>query len=450
MVIEAFITEHLGDDVAQLALQRRRFTSLSDDDFRWALQQIEARQRLHDKLPSLVAMPDFWFPVRLSCEQCSSSLTAQYKADLVKKCQLSNGFCQSEKCQLSIVNYQLVDLTGGLGVDTLYLSCHFTRTDYVERDPELCRLARHNFALPAFASRNISVHNTTAEDFIKDHLSKNKYQLSTVNCQLIYLDPARRDAGGAKVFRLSDCTPDVTRLLAPFASSPLVHSPFAIMLKLSPMLDITSALRDLSAICTPWQVHILSVRDEVKEVLLFHVPDSAESSSEATPAPADVPASTEIIATDLVYPWSFRFTLDEERSATIKNINCQLSIINYIYEPAAAILKAGAFRLIAQRFGLQKLDPNTHLYASDNLIPDFPGRIFRLSTPLSPETLSAYAAESKKELSSLTKANVLVRNYPLSADQLCRKLHLQDGGDTYVIGTRLSGRPLILTASRLP
>ncbi len=420
--MDAFIADHLGDDVAQLALQRRRFSSLSDDEFRWALQQIEARQRLRDKLPSLVADPDFWFPVRLSCEQCSSELTAQYKSNLIKKCQLSYCFSQSEKCQLSIINCQLVDLTGGLGIDTLFLSRCFTHTDYVERDPELCRLALHNLA-----PHGITVHNTTAEEYLSTN-----YQ-SPITNHLYFVDPARRDAHGGKVFRLSECTPDVTQLFRPF-----VHSPFAIMLKLSPMLDITSALRDLSELFTPWQVHVLSIRDEVKEVLLYH-PAGADNEPEA---------DTPIIATDLAYGWTFRFTLSEERVAVCpftfqwgfpeKSADfwgpLHLSPFTFIYEPASAILKAGAFRLIAQRFGLEKLDSNTHLYTSDTLVPDFPGRIFRIED-----------RDPKTE----RRANVLVRNYPLSAEQLRRKLRLEDGGDTYVIGTRINGRPTLITASRV-
>ncbi len=413
--MDAFIADHLGDDVAQLALQRRRFSSLSDDEFRWALQQIEARQRLKDKLPSLVADPDFWFPVRLSCEQCSSELTARYKADLIKENQspITNNQSPITNNQSPITNNQsplhLTDLTGGLGIDTLFLSRCFTHTDYVERDPELCRLALHNLA-----PHGITVHNTTAEEYLSTN------HQSPITNHLYFVDPARRDAHGGKVFRLSDCTPDVTQLFRPFANR---TSPFAIMLKLSPMLDITSALRDLSELFTPWQVHVLSIRDEVKEVLLYH-PAGAEDEPEA---------DTPIIAIDLAYGWTFRFTLSEERAAK-STVNYQLSTINYLYEPASAILKAGAFRLIAQRFGLEKLDSNTHLYTSDTLVPDFPGRIFRIED-----------RDPKTE----RRANVLVRNYPLSAEQLRRKLRLEDGGDTYVIGTRINGRPTLITASRV-
>ena len=169
---------HLGDDVAQLALQRRRFTELTDDEFRWALQQIEARQRLAQKLPSLVAQPEFWFPVRLSCEQCSSELTARYKAQLIAGSQNAQ---QDDCTQHSALNSQLIlhDLTGGMGIDTLFLSSVCREAHYVERDEELCRLAEHNFALPGIAERTpIHIHHTSAEEYVN-------YQLSTVNYRLM-------------------------------------------------------------------------------------------------------------------------------------------------------------------------------------------------------------------------------------------------------------------------
>lgn len=414
---QLFISDHLGDDVAQLALQRRRFSFLSDDDFRWALQQIEARQRLADKLPSFVSNPDFWFPVRLSCEQCSSELTASYKAALVAQ------------------TLNFTDLTGGLGIDTLFLASVSAEAHYVERDAELCRLAAHNFALPlenlaSFSSPCgeagrgfISITNSTAEDYIK-------CQLSTVNSQLYYLDPARRDSHGSKVFRLKDCSPDVLTLL-PAILRQVPDAAF--LLKLSPMLDISAALADLSPLCAPWQVHVLSVCNEVKEVLFYHTPSTCGEGRD----------EVSITAIDLPSGRPFTFTPSEERSAT-SDVNCQLSTVNYIYEPAAAILKSGAFRLVGARYGVQKLDSNTHLYTSDRLIPDFPGRIFQI------KEVCGNAQNINCQLSIVNfRANVIARNYPLSADQLRRKYRITDGGDLYLIGTRLAGKPLLLLATRV-
>ncbi len=409
---------HLGDDVAQLALQRRRFTELTDDEFRWALQQIEARQRLAQKLPSLVAQPEFWFPVRLSCEQCSSELTARYKAQLIAGSQNAQ---QDDCTQHSALNAQLIlhDLTGGMGIDTLFLSSVCREAHYVERDEELCRLAAHNFALPGIAERTpIHIHHTSAEDYIS-HLPCGEEGRGS----LFFVDPARRDSHGGKVFRLRDCTPDVTQLLPQIRSLFLSRAmnPPAFLLKLSPMLDISAALADLTPVCSPWQVHVVSVRNEVKEVLLYHPVTPIEGEQGET-----------ITAIDLPDGKPFTFTPDEERAATL-DVNCQLSTVNYIYEPSAAILKAGAFRLIGERYGVRKLDTNTHLYASERLIADFPGRIFRIDNP---------------EPGTENRFNIIARNYPLTADQLRRKYRILDGGDRYLIATRMAGKPILITATR--
>ncbi|MBR4263636.1 MAG: SAM-dependent methyltransferase [Paludibacteraceae bacterium] len=386
--------------IADLALQRNKYKHLTDDEWRWFLQQEEGRQRTADKLPTFAAISDWWYPVRLSCEQCSSELTARYKAQLVNP--------QSS-------NRQCLDLTGGYGVDTFFLSQHFAHTDYVEQNPELCRIAGHNFNLQGNTNGSIAVHNSAAEDFLK---IAGQYHL-------IFLDPARRDCHGGKVFRLQDCTPDVTVLL------PTLRNHLApdgrLLLKLSPMLDITQAIKELSSIPNyqsplTWDIHIVAVKNEVKEVLLLSG------------------GTGQITAVDLsqnVPP--FVFTREEEQSAQAEMFNCPKQIDNcqYLYEPSAAILKAGAYKLVAQRFGLQKLDPNTHLYVSDKLISSFPGRVWKIAQPITSHQIP------------LTNANILVRNYPLTPDQLKKKLHLRDGGTAFIIGCRISDKPTLLLAERL-
>ena len=386
--------------IADLALQRNKYKHLTDDEWRWFLQQEEGRQRTADKLPTFAAIPDWWYPVRLSCEQCSSELTARYKAQLVNP--------QSS-------NRQCLDLTGGYGVDTFFLSQHFAHTDYVEQNPELCRIAGHNFNLQGNTNGSIAVHNSAAEDFLK---IAGQYHL-------IFLDPARRDSHGGKVFRLQDCTPDLTVLL------PTLRDHLApdgrLLLKLSPMLDLTQAIKELSSISNyqsplTWDIHIVAVKNEVKEVLLLSG------------------GTGQITAVDLsqnVPP--FVFTREEEQSAQAEMFNCQLSTADgyYLYEPSAAILKAGAYKLVAQRYGLQKLDPNTHLYVSDTLISSFPGRVWKIVQPLTNHQIP------------LTNANILVRNYPLTPDQLKKKLHLRDGGTAFIIGCRIAGKPTLLFVERL-
>lgn len=366
--------------VHELALQRNKYKHLSDEEWRWFLQQVEGRERTADKLPTFAAMDDWWYPVRLSCEQCSSELTANYKASLVS-------------------GDKLVDLTAGYGVDTYFLSQQFQHTDYVEQNAELCRIAEHNFA-----DQSISIHNTTAEKFLS---SAGQYDL-------IFADPARRDSHGGKVFRLEDCTPNIVELLPSLLSH--LTPKGRIMLKLSPMLDLTQAVTSLSQVC--WDIFVVAVKNEVKEVLLLSG------------------GSGKITAIDLSEPEkAFFFTREEERQTSSLPFQGELEGA-FLYEPSASILKVGAYKLVAQRFGLQKLDPNTHLYASDTLIDNFPGRVWQIKDIIN----------HKFEIKN---ANILVRNYPLTPEQLKKKLHLRDGGTAFVIGCRVAGKPTLFYAGRV-
>lgn len=360
------------------------------------LQQVEGRERTAAKLPSFAAIDDWWYPVRLSCEQCSSELTARYKARIV-----ANGTC--------------LDLTAGYGVDTFFLSAGFSHTDYVEQNAELCRIAAHNFSI-AGRSSAISVHNTTAEDFLRS--SSSRYSL-------IYLDPARRDAHGGKVFRLEDCTPDVLQL---FPALLLHLEPGGhILLKLSPMLDITQAVKSLSSNPalgpSAWSVHVVAIKNEVKEVLLL-------SGGNAIITAIDLSDSEQV----------FTFSREEEQGAQSRMVN-DLTDAKWLYEPNAAILKAGAYKLVGERFGLQKLDTNTHLYTSDCLVRDFPGRIWQISQSIRDKS-------SAKMLNGRT-ANILTRNYPLTPDQLKKQMRLKDGGNDYLIGARVMGKPTLFWAKRV-
>ena len=372
----------------QLALQRNRFPQLSDADFRFLLQQIEGRQRTKDKLPSFATIAGWWYPVRLSCEQCSSEATARYKAQLISK----------SDNQVST----FIDLTGGYGVDTYFLSENIREAHYVERNLELCHIAKHNFSL---TRPQIQIHNTTAEEFLLSLPST-----TTSEC-LIYLDPARRSSSGGKVFRIEDCEPNVTNLLPTlrkYAST--------ILIKFSPMLDITSAMQSLG---NKWDVHIVALNNEVKEVLF-------------------VTGNSNIYAVNIAHAETDIFSLTRD---TEKTAQCMLAenIGTYLYEPNAAIIKAGAFRLVAERYELAKLDTNTHLYTSNTLLPNFPGRVWEVQ-----EIISKHSTLNPK-----LKYSILTRNYPLSPDQLRKKLKLQDGDDQYIIGARQKSKPLLILCSRM-
>ena len=422
--------------VTDLALQRDKYKHLSDEEWRWFLQQVEGRERTADKLPTFAAIEDWWYPVRLSCEQCSSELTARYKAQIVLG-NWSNGTC--------------LDLTGGYGVDTYFLSEHFARTDYVEQNAELCRIAEHNFALGRKSKvenqkLSIAIHNTTAEDFL---LSS---PCGETGWGLIFLDPARRDSHGGKVFKLADCTPNVVELLPALLDH--LAPDGRIMLKLSPMIDITQALKELSAVSgqpsdLTWDVHIVAVRNEVKEVLLLSqclkapINDHIVNGKMVNDQINDKMVNDQIIkCIDLSRPeQAFTFTREEERDTTLPPFEGRVGVGFagfWIYEPNAAILKAGAYKLVGERFGLQKLDPNTHLYISDRLVEHFPGRVWRINDKM----VNAKMVNGQM-------ANVLCRNYPLTPEQLKKKLHLRDGGTAYVIGCRVAGKPVVLLAERV-
>ncbi len=390
--------------IADLALQRSKYKHLTDEEWRWFLQQEEGRQRTADKLPTFAAIQDWWYPVRLSCEQCSSELTARYKGEW------ANGGWANGKC---------LDLTGGYGVDTFFLSQHFAHTDYVEQDAELCRIAEHNFAL---ANKSIVVHNASAESFLE---YAGQYDL-------IFMDPARRDSHGGKVFRLQDCTPNMIELLPTLLQH--LAPDGRIMLKLSPMLDITQAIKELSGISYQisdicWDAHVVAVKNEVKEVVLL---------SRQTSAVSIQPSA--ITCIDLTHPdRAFTFTREEEQEASSLSFQGKIEGA-YLFEPNAAILKAGAYKLIATRFELQKLDTNTHLYITDTLVANFPGRIWQIRQTI----------KDRKDLpAGLEQANIICRNYPLTTDQLRNKLHLRDGGTSYVIGCRIAGHPTLFLAERV-
>ncbi len=398
--LSTLLSQHLHDDVQQLALQRNRFPHLSDADFRFFLQQIEGRQRTRDKLPTLAQKADWWYPVRLSCEQCSSEATACYKTQII----------QSFYSQPSTFD-TFIDLTGGYGIDTFFMAQHAEQAHYVERNAELCAIAEHNFSL---YRPHILIHNTTAEAFLASlphHPLAQRPIGGTPSNTLIYLDPARRSLSGGKVFRIEDCEPNVIDLL-PSLRKHASH----IMIKFSPMLDITAALRALGK---DWDTHIVAVHNEVKEVLL-------------------TTGTNTIHAVNICATHTDRFVLSHEDE---KNAPMQIAshIEQYIYEPNAAIIKAGAFRLVGERYGLQKLDTNTHLYTSSTLLPQFPGRKWHVQ-----EVLTKHST-----LHPTLKYSILTRNYPLSPDQLRKKLKLQDGDDLYIIGARLQGKPVLILGNRV-
>ena len=228
------------------------------------------------------------------------------------------------------------------------------------------------------------------------------------------MDPARRSQSGGKVFRIEDCEPNVIDLLPT-----LRRIGSHIMIKFSPMLDITSALQSLG---NEWDVHVVALHNEVKEIIF-------------------VTGNNHIHAVNILHEKNtpFSFTRSDE-----KNAMCAMadSICEYIYEPNAAIIKAGAFRLVSERYQLHKLDHNTHLYTADQIIEDFPGRVW--------EVIDAELKDPKKQLDAQAKYSIISRNHPLMPEQIRKKYKLKDGDDRYLLAARHQGKPKLILARRLP
>ena len=375
-----FIREHLNDDVPTLALKKAPVGT----DFSLALRQIEARQLLQKKVPSWSQNDDLLFPVRLSIEQCSSEATAHYKADLLQ-------------------GDSFADLTGGLGIDTFFIAQHFTKADYVERQSELCELAQHNFEV---LEANIEVHNATAEDYLN--------HCSSVDC--LYLDPARRDAYGRKTVGIGDCTPNVAEL-----QNLLLQKARRVMIKLSPMLDISKALEELHCVR---DVHVVAVNNECKELIFILERDFLGS-------------PILHCANLLTSQPTLSFTFEQEH-------DCPLRLADepqhYLYEPNAAVMKAGAYKWVSECFGVLKLHKNSHLYTSETLVHNFAGRIFEV------EDWADYNKKVKSTLlAGVDKANLAVRNFPLSVDELRKALKITEGGEVYLFATTLrDGRKVMI------
>ena len=396
-----FVNAHLNDDVNKLALSK--FPENIDKQF--VIRQIQARQLLKKKLPSWSENNELLFPRRLSLEQCSSELTARYKSIVTTNQHESpRTDISADSRELVDENNTLVDLTGGMGVDTSFLSDNFDETIYVESQEELCELARHNFKV---LGKNITVVNDKAEDFLE--------RCPEVDC--IYLDPARRDEYGRKMVSLHDCSPDAAEL-----QDLLLKKAKTVMIKLSPMLDIDIIKKELKNIK---EIHVIAVRNECKEVLVVLSRQDAESLSHQ---------DIQLITKDLREDWNFTFAEDEEQEVQWTLAD---SIGKYLYEPGVACMKAACFKLLSQRFNLNKLHRNSHLYTSDELVVDFPGRIFEVIG------IFPFDKKIKNNCSQLTaqssKASIAVRNFPLTAEQLRKQLAFKDGDDFYIFGTTMKG-----------
>ena len=377
--VRQFIAENLYESPAKLMLSSSPF---SKAQMTWIVGQIQARRKAQSKLPEWLTHPQIILPATLSIEQSSSELTAQYKANYIAQ--------QAPK------NQALVDLTGGFGVDTYYFAKKFAEVAYVEQNQDLVQQVKHNFG--EFKVKNVTFYHQMAAHFLQQQIAKQ---------DVIYLDPARRDEQKNKIFRLEDCTPNVLTLLPT-----LWTKTRQVFLKLAPMLDIDLAVRQLGLVK---EVLVVAVNNECKE-LLFLLDENPVT-------------STKIKTVNLFSgkpAQEFAFSREEETQAQVHFSEPQ----GYLYEPNVALLKAGAFKMVAQRFGVAKLHQHSHLYTSDTFHAHFPGRIFKI------KSVCKYAKKEIRKVISEPKANITARNFPDSVATIRKKLGIKEGGTQYLFFTQ--------------
>lgn len=375
-------------------------SSRTDLDTPYVLRQIEGWQRLRHKVPRWAETPGILFPPRIALEQCSSASAAEYKADIVRRL-----LPPDERDSM-------IDLTGGMGVDFSHLAPLFAQAIYVERQAEIAATARHN--LPLLGIRHADCQLGDGIALLQSHPEE--------AFSLVYLDPARRDAHGGKTVLIEECEPNIAAHL-----SLLLQRGHIVVAKLSPMLDITRAIALLNSQqrgCVR-EVHVYAVGGECKDLVL--VLDGRQCSPEPR-----------IFCAEGSRGFSF---LPSEEAEVVSEMASTLG--EYLYEPGPAVLKAGAFRSVGQRYGLQKLHPNSHLYTADAHVEAFPGRAFRIVEVygfskselrrLSSALCAASAAAGRK--AAHPAANLAVRNFPESVATLRARLKIREGGGHYLFAT---------------
>lgn len=400
-----FIEEHRNDDTAALLLQAhalggsRHAGCDSREMVEFAVEQIEARRRLKGKLPEWCENKDVIMGGRVPAEQCSSEVTARYKRSIISHA--------SEVGALSIC-----DMTGGMGVDFWYMSEGMERAIYTERSEMLCEVARHNFeVLKDGKHPEVEVRCGDGRD------------LPIPSVDVIYLDPARRAGDGSRVYAMEDCEPNIVE----WQDELLQHAKMVVV-KLSPMVDLTDVLRKLKGVS---EVHVVGVKNECKEVVVkAHALDNPLQTG-----------CVEVHCVDFLSSgrMEYVFGLSDEMEVSLTDGGVK----RYLYEPDVTLMKARAFGSLCRRYPVQQLEVDTHLMTSDLLVPDFPARIFEVEEriPFSSKVLKRL----KKEM---PQANIATRNFVLSADELRKRTGIKDGGEVYLFGAKVRGEGEMLLKGR--
>ncbi|MDR0364841.1 MAG: class I SAM-dependent methyltransferase [Bacteroidales bacterium] len=381
--VQDFINENLHGDISKLALLKSPFSDISMKEL---AVQIEGKRKAKEKFPFCFHTKKIIYPSPIAMEQCSSELTADYKASLYPK-------------------KRIIDLTGGFGVDSWAFSKQFKEVFYCEKDKETAAVATYNFSL--FGAENISVYQGDGIEFLRQNGRR---------FDLIYIDPSRRDSHNRKMHAFSDCTPDVVANLDLFFE----HGD-RILIKASPMFDIEKALHELKFVV---EIHICAVKNEVREVLYLLERKQCDSERVFT---------INFLNQNLQQKFSF-FKRELAENGAIYSLP-----LRYLYEPNHAVMKSGAFNLLCSRYDVMKLHKNSHLYTSERFVGSFPGRCFKMVTVL-----------PYKKHEKLINVNVTTRNFPDTPEQVLKKMKVKEGGDDYLFCTTLlDNKPAVLLCEKI-
>lgn len=404
-----FVRRHRLDDVRKLALKGDANGSV---DLGFALNQIQGWQTARQKLPSWAAADGIVYPPHLNMEQCSSEATARYKSECLKS-------------HHDLSKATLIDLTGGFGVDFSIMSQSFGKAIYVERNAELVEVASHNFNVLGLG--NVTAICADGTEFLSSLPRKTGEEPPTV----VYLDPARRDGYGKKVFRIEDCSPDIIGI-----RDALLCRADVVMVKFSPMLDWHMALgqldRDLPAELgdVSYEIHIVSTKNECKELLIV----MSRAKGGKTPT------------TVVCYNDGQRFkTSDSHCKPTLWQGDPEDAKGKWLLVPNASIMKAGVFGELSKEFGIDMLGRDSHLYIKEHDMPEFPGRRFGID-----RVTTMNKKDLRKALEGISQANVAARNFPIAPDALRKRLRLKDGGDTYIFATTVGEKHLLFVCHAMP
>ncbi len=400
--IQKFIEENKEKEITQTLLNLPKEYQHSKQNLRIEIgNQIKSLQKSKTKLPLWYTSDKILFPPSLSIEQASSESTAEYKASLLNE--------SDNDDNTDLENQILVDLTGGMGVDSYYFSKKVRKVIYIEQNELLASIAKHNFE--KLGANNIEVICGNAEEFLEQAQKENRI------FDWIYLDPARRDDVQKKVFLLEDCQPNMVDLWDSFKSRGKKW-----LLKTAPLLDIQLVLNRLSNI---EKVEIVALQNECKEVLY------QLSSRKKRELIDKVVINTINLHSQKNNLEQFNFLLEQEREINI-DYSAKNEILNYLYEPNVAVLKAGAFKSITQKYEINKLSTNTHLYTSTSLKENFVGKIFEI------KEVFTYSKKQVKRKFGKKHLNVVIRNFPISVKELRKQFSILEGQNEFLFFTTIT------------